>query len=91
MESTLLVVRPMFDILEKLNDADCEHHDRAWYQELLIETGSWFHLLIQCRGSTDAFPIKLMVHLGPQTTDITPRISRDVFGSVEDKISGGLI
>lgn len=39
MESALLVVRSMFDILEKLNDVECEHHDQAWYQELLIGTG----------------------------------------------------
>lgn len=39
MESALLVVLSMFDILEKLNDVECEHHDQAWYQELLIGAG----------------------------------------------------
>lgn len=84
MESALLVVLSMFDILEMLNDVECKHPRSSLISGATYRNSVMLNRLAQCRGSTGTIPFKLMVHLGPQTIDRSPRISRDGF-----RIRGG--
>lgn len=84
MESALLVVLSMFDILEMLNDVECKHPRSSLVSGATYRDSIILNRLTYCRGSTGAIPFKLMVHLGPRTIDRSPRISWDVF-----RIRGG--